>query len=295
MPSSSLPIRHNHSFRGRHAFTLIELLVVIAIIAILAAILFPVFAQAREKARAITCISNEKQISLGIMMYVQDYDEMYGMSEWYDGNSNTYMSWREEIQPYVKNPEQSQYGYPTAMGGIWSCPDFPDQAQYAQFGVHWDVWPAPGENVDVGTSTISEAAIQTPASLVMVVEKGREDSTAPGAPGDWAHPFFIPWESNSITGDKYWTERVGNPPGSLDTHDDLNHALNHDCDFMSSGNGTFNGCDTFPRYRHSLTSNMIFGDGHVKAIHAGGLNWYNNIYPGPLPVWPDNVPGYPTP
>lgn len=61
----------------KNAFTLIELLVVIAIIAILAAILFPVFAQARERARAITCTSNLKQIGLGIDMYVQDYDETF--------------------------------------------------------------------------------------------------------------------------------------------------------------------------------------------------------------------------
>jgi len=59
----------------KKAFTLIELLVVIAIIAILAAILFPVFAQAREKARAISCFSNTKQIGIGMLMYAQDYDE----------------------------------------------------------------------------------------------------------------------------------------------------------------------------------------------------------------------------
>src|SRR5919201_350445 len=63
----------------RLGFTLIELLVVIAIIAILAAILFPVFAQAREKARAITCVSNAKQIGLGWLMYAQDYDEVLPM------------------------------------------------------------------------------------------------------------------------------------------------------------------------------------------------------------------------
>src|SRR5438094_138605 len=61
----------------RKGFTLIELLVVIAIIAILAAILFPVFAQAREKARAATCMSNQKQLTLATLQYLQDYDEMF--------------------------------------------------------------------------------------------------------------------------------------------------------------------------------------------------------------------------
>src|SRR6266511_1516430 len=63
--------------KSKHAFTLIELLVVIAIIAILAAILFPVFARARESARKAACTSNVKQIGLAWMMYVQDYDEVY--------------------------------------------------------------------------------------------------------------------------------------------------------------------------------------------------------------------------
>ena len=94
-------------FNSRRAFTLIELLVVIAIIAILAAILFPVFAQAREKARAISCLSNTKQIGTALMLYVQDYDERCVL------NNNEppaplpasmrTASWPDLLQPYIKN------------------------------------------------------------------------------------------------------------------------------------------------------------------------------------------------
>lgn len=99
----------------RRGFTLIELLVVIAIIAILAAILFPVFAKAREKARAASCLSNMRQLATGIRMYVQDYDERFMYDSYGPGISyttpsgqvmtNSYMLWMFMVYPYVKNTQ----------------------------------------------------------------------------------------------------------------------------------------------------------------------------------------------
>src|SRR5690242_8199702 len=105
--------------RNAKGFTLIELLVVIAIIAILAAILFPVFAQARERARAISCVSNLRQLGLAAVMYAQDYDETYpGMWQWSPGAIRAHSpylyppGWTDdqakqgcETCPYVKNTD----------------------------------------------------------------------------------------------------------------------------------------------------------------------------------------------
>src|SRR5207249_4113903 len=108
--------------RNKPGFTLIELLVVIAIIAILAAILFPVFAQARDKARQATCLSNGKQIGLGMMMYAQDYDETFCPTRFQNGGCTSSGSaiggsqWNMKILPYTKNEQ------------IFACPaDFTKQ------------------------------------------------------------------------------------------------------------------------------------------------------------------------
>ncbi len=95
----------------KHGFTLIELLVVIAIIAILAAILFPVFQKVRENARRTTCASNEKQLGLGCIQYQQDADEQFPAS---DQNGD----WAYQIYPFVK------------ATGVYICPDNPDGAKY---------------------------------------------------------------------------------------------------------------------------------------------------------------------
>jgi prepilin-type N-terminal cleavage/methylation domain-containing protein/prepilin-type processing-associated H-X9-DG protein len=92
----------------RKGFTLIELLVVIAIIAILAAILFPVFAQARESARATSCLSNTKQMGTAVLMYTQDFDEMLVLAMVYSPQgatrfSEAYRTWIVLVQPYMKN------------------------------------------------------------------------------------------------------------------------------------------------------------------------------------------------
>ncbi|MDX1931120.1 MAG: DUF1559 domain-containing protein [Capsulimonadales bacterium] len=101
----SLPGRISTACGAGSAFTLIELLVVIAIIAILAAILFPVFAQARDKARQASCLSNVKQIALGLIQYAQDYDELFPLeaNEYADEKYLYDYSWVRYTQPYIKN------------------------------------------------------------------------------------------------------------------------------------------------------------------------------------------------
>src|SRR5688572_24569754 len=108
--------------RPRGGFTLIELLVVIAIIAILAAILFPVFAQAREKARSSSCLSNQKQIALAHSMYSQDYDETYApaqIPDLIDPTSGIPTRWEDSVRPYIKSGN---------VGGILTCPSASSRA-----------------------------------------------------------------------------------------------------------------------------------------------------------------------
>ena len=140
----------------KRGFTLIELLVVIAIIAILAAILFPVFARAREKARQTSCLSNVKQIMLGVLMYAGDYDERLPMaSNWLISGGS--MRWYQAIEPYVKN------------ANVFDCPSCPSDSPYHSYGWNYQEFGEghTGGNLSKYPAT-KLAAIESPATTILI-------------------------------------------------------------------------------------------------------------------------------
>ena len=144
------------SRRKPSGFTLIELLVVIAIIAILAAILFPVFAKAREKARQTSCLSNVKQITLAMMMYVDDYDEQFVACD-------SLYRWYTPVYPYVKNAQV--FKCPSTRGDTTGNPN----SDYVINGLF--------------AHGLAQSFFPTPAGTVMIAERER------AMPYDGYHPW----------------------------------------------------------------------------------------------------------
>ncbi len=143
----------------RRAFTLIELIVVIAIIAILAAILFPIFQKVRESARRTSCLSNEKQLALGLTLYTQDYDEFVPPTAAYAADGVTVILWPDMINSYVNNKH------------LRLCPsDGTDKNN--SYGLNELTFVDETDAYPQTIPTTSLAAFQTPSATVMLGELG---------------------------------------------------------------------------------------------------------------------------
>jgi len=224
--------------RKRSGFTLIELLVVIAIIAILAAILFPVFAKAREAARKSSCQSNVKQLLLAVTQYVQDYDERYPTGHTSAGAE--YYSWNQVVQPYAKNL------------GIFRCPSDPTAGGAAVWGNGASVGTAPFRTSymanyqigrDSGGGGVAMAVVDKPSNTVYLTDGG---VLALGA---------APWFDYNQKKNGCWI---------------LQDPTTSGCPSCATNTGDPNW--GAPADRHSEFANVGFVDGHVKAMKAG--QWY---------------------
>jgi len=295
----------------KKAFTLIELLVVIAIIAILAAILFPVFAQAKEAAKKTQALSNMKQLGLGLVMYANDYDDFYPrcQNENFTSGANFTENWEwsSDIYPYIKNgisnPGNSgSYAGVTqgGQGSIYSDPDFKPAGQFNQFGVHGDMMPE-CMYWDAATpagcaSTRSETILSAPASTIGICLKG-SNGTGSGSSFTQIDTNGYDWLAPAEATAYKAAGQTGNTPDSWAIADG-------DCDFSTFASWTYAYCASLPRFLHNnnggtsvnetgLTQGAAtnipqkdtsgstvasFFDGHAKALTKGTINWGTNFH-----------------
>src|SRR5207302_1341608 len=180
----------------QRAFTLIELLVVIAIIAILAAILFPVFAQARDKARQASCLSNAKQFGLALVMYAQDYDEILPQTYYYvNANGVGRFHWTAMLRPYVRNIDVFRCTSDTAPTPRDTSAGFlDDQAPAISYITNYAVMPAWDGLPAVGLPQVS-----IPADVIAFVEKRNKLSNGTILKTYVGVDGFVPNEPRGLT------------------------------------------------------------------------------------------------
>jgi prepilin-type N-terminal cleavage/methylation domain-containing protein/prepilin-type processing-associated H-X9-DG protein len=220
----------------KQGFTLIELLVVIAIIAILAAILFPVFARARENARRTSCLSNLKQIGLAVQQYTQDYDELLPQ-----GLSNGESVFDVQLQPYIKSIQMTR------------CPSAKNTGQISYSVNPW-MW---GENASTAI-----AAIPSTAETIYAA-----DGTQMGSGGS-TRQFMINTSGDFWSGGYPWND-------DADPNQTLLYNAAWDVDPDAWTGDAHNG-DGMVRYRHLEGANFVYIDGHAKWARRGNTrvrNW----------------------
>jgi len=300
----------------RRGFTLIELLVVIAIIAILAAILFPVFAQAREKARSISCLSNVKQFGLGEQMYVQDYDETFPLAWGVEtnppppGQYEDPSSWWNEIYPYIKNGsggtayngvgsgDVDERGQTSNKKGLYHCPSatVSDKINYATNGLIHGAGPGPGDGAGWANNrpSLSLAAIDKPADVVAIseVNTAYQNGKPWNVPSDFIAEEDFPGPPPNYDSSTHTACMVRSWAKGLNGYDDYTDATWWNPPSSQCPGGTWS-CK-FPAFRHNRTglksgfANMVFADGHAHAQRYGSLD-FDNLMPHPQNSRSDDV------
>ena len=247
----------------RKGFTLIELLVVIAIIAILAAILFPVFAKVREKARAIACLSNTKQIALASMQYNQDNDEQYvaGANRYGKGSG-----WAGQLYVYCKSVN------------LFRCPDDSSSLPGTPSSYGLNSQFSPYNPNGTGSNGANLAQVNSPASTVLLFEvtnSGYYDMTIPsgttsaaGWSSDVTPANYGGSPSGYGIGNQYDLNGFNTAFGSNNSGSNVKYTTGWLRNSVNNANGNF----AAQTGRHNDGANYVMADGHAKFLLPGSVS-----------------------